>query len=520
MTKKFIKNLDNNDLVSLNNLKDISDRNAELAEKFLVHESEIVDEKFRKISVDSNLDISELENVIIDNKRSLKISRPFELENLIPEEKTYESDDLYVDSKKDALKKFIRVLENEKIKKLESEFDSLQKENDGIRERIGRNKNFVKHIKDGNLRRHLKSSNISNVLLMSDTFFTRESKMYKNVVGVLDECNIPYVEFTNIQPNLDRKLVFTMAEFANDHSVNAFIVVGCMSTVHLAKILISKVMKPNLIRLQKSAGIDPIIASKYYIFTIPTVVVPEPKVNARSLLKNSILFPKLDFFCDTILLDNAIDDSTAIFYTEELFNLLSREKLIEVLHETFFRLIMNYFDYSMSDSACDKLVGDIKKILDYLSTLKKRLNLDAESKEEMLRIIASTVDGSSVVDVFDYWLWFRLEGSLSLLVNSKKSDGLALFLPTFLEVFASQSLDFNKRAAELGSKLYGSYSVDGFIVHLIRHIKEYNLPVCFLDIPEIKKINYMFIVSLIKKSSCGVLFGKLARNIIKNLNTW
>ncbi|OAL09881.1 hypothetical protein A6V39_04900 [Candidatus Mycoplasma haematobovis] len=487
MNKKF----------TLEDLTKISDENLKDNKEILKHYTDIRTD----ITVDSNLHPSLLRNIIVSPGSHLHINDPIDLNNL-------------------DLKKVLSTPENKKSR-LEQALKEFNQDKPASLERTKLNNVFIQNsITDGDFEDLIIKSNIRCVLLITDGAYTRNLQFYRRVIEILKKHNIPFIEYTNVQPNLDRKLVFRISEYANDHEVNAIITVGSLSTVDLAKIVLPKLVKPHLIRLHKTRLFKSFLAPNYLLISIPTLVVPDPKINSKSALKNNILFPNLDYFGDTIFLNNPIEDADAVFYCVDLFEELDNTKVWEILHETFFRLILNFFDFSIDAKVKASIVHNIKTIDWYLAYFDFGNKLNTYDKFKILEIIASTMDGSSFVDIPDIWIWYKLEASLSYLVNSKKCDGLALFLPNFLEVLSQSNVEFRERAIELGNSLYGSHSVEGFVYKLILHIKKYRLPISFLDIPQVKRVSYKFLLFLIKKSSNNPFYNRVTKTIVNNLTIW
>lgn len=248
----------------------------------------------------------------------------------------------------------------------------------------------------------LLAAGIRCALILTDTFYTRDTDFYKNLILIFRKNEIPYVEFTNIQPNLDRKLIFRIHEFASDHDVNSVVAVGSMSTVDISKILLPKLMKPNIIRLHRTREFDLAIASNYSIFSIPTYVVPDPKVNSRSAVRNNLFLPDNDFFGNVMYLKNEIDDSDGVFYCTDVFNFLEKEKIMEALHETFFRLVFSYFDLSASDELLAEIIRNIKEILRLMEVVTLTEQFEKGDRYEFMRIVSFTMDGRLMVDSWDF----------------------------------------------------------------------------------------------------------------------
>lgn len=309
-----------------------------------------------------------------------------------------------MNDKTDAIEEYTKDMELKKKDEERSIEIFRRKYEESIKGKF-QNFHFMNDILDGDLfRSKIRTSDIKCVLVLSDTFYTRDMPIYKKVIEMFkDKRNgIRYVEFTNIQPNLDRKLIFRMHEFAHDHDVNAIVVIGSMSTVDLAKILLPKIMKPNIIRLHKTRELDLAIASNYYIFSIPTCVVPDPKVNARSAVKNNLFLPDKCLSGHVMYLKNEIDDSDAVFYCTEIFDSMGVDKIMQALHETFFRLVFSYFDLSAGDQMLAEIIKNIKEILRIMEVVSLTEQFEKGDRYEFLKIVSFTMDGRLMVDAGDF----------------------------------------------------------------------------------------------------------------------
>lgn len=106
------------------------------------------------------------------------------------------------------------------------------------------------------------------------------------------------------------------------------------------------------------------------------------------------------------------------------------------------------------------------------------------------------------------------------MVNSRRSDGLALFIPTFFEVMAERNMEFNQRALKFGSEMYGAYSIEGCVYRLSMHIRNYGLPTSLIDIEQVKRVDYKFLSSLLRKARIGSYFSSLYKSVIGNIRTF
>lgn len=105
------------------------------------------------------------------------------------------------------------------------------------------------------------------------------------------------------------------------------------------------------------------------------------------------------------------------------------------------------------------------------------------------------------------------------MVNSKRSDGLALFITSFFQVMAERNAEFNHRALRFGSDMYGAYSIEGCIYRLSMHIKKYGLPVSLMDIEQVRRVDYKFLSSLLKRARVGNYFNSLYKLVINSIPT-
>ncbi|GCE63777.1 iron-containing alcohol dehydrogenase [Candidatus Mycoplasma haematohominis] len=498
---------------SINDLKSISEDNLRNAITFLDHRLRWTKRNLEEYE-DSNVSGQDLQRVILNPNEAALIDFEYDIEEV---SKAAEFSNEFVDRETKNIKAYVKDLEAKTAQEFKKSEDLKTQQDEIIKGKFN-NVSFLNSIEDSGLFiSQLKQAEVRCALLLTDSFFTRDTDFYKRITDLLDRNKISFVEFTNIQPELDRKLIFRISEFANDHDVNALIAIGSMSTVDIAQILMPKLMKPNIIRLHKTREFEPALAAKYSLFTIPTFVVPDPKVNSRSAIRNRLFLPKYDFFGNILYLKSEIDDAEGVFYCTDVFEILSRDKMQQVLHETFFRLIFCYFDLSSTDSLLDSIVNNIKTVEKLLDVFVFGKELSHEDKRILIHIISSTLDGRSIVDVVDFWAIHKLEGALSLLVNSKRSDGLALFMPAYIEALSIKSAEFNKRAKKLAADLYDAHSIEGLIYRLSLHIKKYGLPSSLLDVEQVKKVDYKFLTSLLQKAKIGSIFGILHKTIVKNV---
>lgn len=501
-------------IFSISDMKATSENNLRNAVAFLDHRFHWTMKNLNMDTQQANVLGQNLKKIILNPGEAPLIDQEYDLEEVT---KAAEFLDEYIEASGRNIKDYVKELEEKSAKEFKKSED-LKSQQDAIIKGKFNNVNFLNSIEDSGLFiSKLKQSEVRCALLLTDSFFTRDTDFYKRITAVLEKNKISFVEFTNIQPELDRKLIFRISEFANDHDVNSIIAVGSMSTVDIAQILMPILMKPNILRLHKTREFEPTLAAKYSLFTIPTFVVPDPKLNSRSAVKNRLLLPKYDFFGNTLYLKSEIDDSEGVFYCIDVFEMLNKDKVVQVLHETFFRLIFCYFDLSSSEFLLNSIVNNIKIIERLLEVLTLGGGLSHEDKRILIHIISSTLDGRSIVDAVDFWAIYKLEGALSLLVNSKKSDGLALFMPAYVEALSIKSVEFNKRARKLAEALYDAHSVEGFIYRLSLHIKKYGLPSSLSEVEQVKKVDYKFLTSLLQKAKIGSIFGILHKTIVKNI---
>ncbi|AFO52221.1 alcohol dehydrogenase [Candidatus Mycoplasma haematolamae str. Purdue] len=372
---------------------------------------------------------------------------------------------------------------------------------------------------DQQLEAKLKAAKINSVVVLSDDAYTRQLIGYRKVIQKLEDLGLEYFEYTNVQPKLERSSVGKIVQFAYKHRSNSIIVVGSTTLIDLSKLVIKKLIKPNSIRLTPN-GNKPIVSSYYSIFSIPTLVIPSPKLTEQHLLSNKPIMKSLSYFDQSVYLFNPIDSSDYVFYYPGFLLEYSKPKQLETLHLLFFKLMFNYFDSELTVEQRTRLIRELKSIEWYISYVFRGFSLNLLDAQMIMNIAAKCFDGRYFMTKSSYWTWYKLAANLTNLAKIDLYKSLALFLPSFLEYITLNDREGHDRALELAYLMYEVTSTEGLLLQLIKHMEKFQLPRKFFDIPALKEVDSKFINLLIKQASPLLCSYKMTKTIIQNLAVW
>ncbi|AGX88986.1 iron-containing alcohol dehydrogenase [Mycoplasma parvum] len=366
---------------------------------------------------------------------------------------------------------------------------------------------------------HLKKAKVNSIIILSDDAYTRQLVGYRKLIAALQREELDFYEYTNVRPNLTRSSISQIVDFAYKHRANCVLVVGSNSLIDLSKLVIKKLIKPNSIRIQSNSH-KPVVSAYYSIFSIPTLVIPSPKLVEKHILSNKPIFKNLSYFDQSIYLFNPIDSSDHVFYYPNFLVEYPKSKKLELLHLLFFKLFFYYFDSELNVEERMRLIREIKSVDWYLNYVRNNSDLSLMDCKLIMDIAAKCYDGRYFMTKSNYWTWYKLAANLTHLTNIHFYESLSLFLPSFIEYITLNDKEGHDRALEISCLLYGSVSAEGLIMHLIQHIKKFNLPTKFFDIPSLKEIDSKFINLLIKQASPLLSSYKMSKMIIQNLAAW
>ncbi|RAO94932.1 alcohol dehydrogenase [Mycoplasma wenyonii] len=365
----------------------------------------------------------------------------------------------------------------------------------------------------------LKKANINNLVVISDDSYTRQLVGYKRLIILLEDNKIPFLEYTNVQPTLDRESVNKLIRFCHKNKTNSLLVVGSNSLIDLSKLVIRGLIKPSNLKLQPNSP-RPVVSSYYSMFSVPTLVIPNIKLIEQPILTNKPVLKNMNYFDNSVFLFNPIDSSDFVAYCPSLLLEYKKAKQLELAHLLYFRLIFSYFDSELSTEDRMRLIRELKSIEWYLNFLKENNSISLIDAKIIMGIAAKCFDGRYFMTKSNYWTWFKLAANLTKLTRLEFYKSLALFLPSFLEYITLNEKEGRDRALELSYLLFNSVSSEGLVHQLIRHIKKFRLPQKFYDIPSLKELNFKFINQLIKQSSPFLTSNKMTKTIIQNLAVW
>ncbi|WP_391592120.1 Iron-containing alcohol dehydrogenase [[Mycoplasma] cavipharyngis] len=361
--------------------------------------------------------------------------------------------------------------------------------------------------------------NAKKVLILTDTDYQQTTRTYQLLIKCLRKNGIFFVEYTNIQPRINRKLVWDVAKFGHEYNIDSIIAFGSWPLIDFSKILVVKLANPNLRHLSLSAN-EVYTNANYAVFSIPTIVCMEDNVNATSVLFNSVTdddgTKKFTGLKDLLSLITPSDNSDCSFFYPEILLELSTNKLKEALIETYFRIILNFFDRQISDATQDQLAEDAKFVHSILTKINQNKKITENDCDQLAVIIVRTVDGTTYLPDPNQWNWYFLESALSAEFNSKKSENLALLAPNYFKQASLMSSEFKQRAMLLAEKLYNKQSIEGLILEIMGFISEFNLPRAYLDLPEAANLTPDDLVNVIRFSNY-LTTSKLTKKVIKEV---
>lgn len=364
--------------------------------------------------------------------------------------------------------------------------------------------------------------NVRKVLILTDTDYQQTTKTYYRLIRVLRENGIPFIEYTNIQPNITKDLVWNVAAFGQEHEIDSILAFGSWSLIDFSKILAIKLARPDLKHLNQSSS-SIYVKSQYHVFSIPTIVCMEDGINARSILLDKDIYQEKKVDKVNLSLDKSIalltpaDNSDCSFFFPEILMDLSHGKLQEAIIETFFRTIQNFFDEKIIPEVEDVLIKDARYLIEILKYLQNHKTITTNQADELALVIVRNVDGTSYLADTAEWTWFLLESALSAEVNAKRSDGLALFAPYYFQTEALEKPKFNARALVLAKKLFDRESVYGLVLELIRFNSEFGLPNSYFGVSEITHVNDVVLANILRKTNYFTATTKVNKKIVESI---
>ncbi|MDQ0514084.1 alcohol dehydrogenase YqhD (iron-dependent ADH family) [Mycoplasmoides fastidiosum] len=361
------------------------------------------------------------------------------------------------------------------------------------------------------------------ILILTDTDFQQTTHSYQLLVRALRQHGIFFVEYTNIQPEITKKLVWDVAAFGHEHDVDSVIAFGSWSLIDFSKIVTIKMSNPNLKRLNRASS-ETYTRSNYFVFSIPTLVCMEDGVNSSSVLFNEPIKKlgggKKASNNDLLALITPADNSDCSFFYPEILLEMNPEKLKEALIETYFRIILNLYDAKLSDRTIDLLVTDAKYIRETLRRLQaKKKGLTEKECDRLALIIVRTVDGTTYLPEAHQWNWYFLETALYAEFRTKRSEGLAVLAPIFFREGVKHSDKFKERTVVLANKLFDRESVDGFVLELMHFASEFNLPQAYLDMHEIRELTPHNLVNVIRNGTYFVP-AKITKKVLEGISLY
>ncbi|CCE66818.1 iron-containing alcohol dehydrogenase [Candidatus Mycoplasma haematominutum] len=369
------------------------------------------------------------------------------------------------------------------------------------------------------LSKKLAKAGVNALIVLTDDAYTRQLVGYRRIISILQDLKIEFFEYTNIQPLVDRDTALKVVEYAYKCRANSFLVVGSNSLIDFSKLIIKNLIKPNSIKLYSNRS-KPVVSAYYSIFSVPTLVMPSPKIVEQSVLVNKPFLKKLDYFDQSIYLFNPIDSSDHVFYYPVFILEYPKKKQMELLHLLFFKLLFSYFDSELNSKDRMRLIREVKSIEWYLNYLLRNSDLTLVDAKIIMEIAAKCFDGRYFMTKSSYWTWYKLAANLTQITKIELYKSLALFLPSFLEYITLNDKEGHDRALELAYIMYGVVSTEGLLLYLIKHIEKFGLPTKFFDIPFLKDIDTKFIQLLMKQASPMLCSHKISKTIIQNLAVW
>ena len=296
---------------------------------------------------------------------------------------------------------------------------------------------FGKEMLD-NLPKELKRNNATKVLLTYGMNSIKKTGLYDQVVTLLNENNIPFVELSGIKPNPEVDTCRTGVKLIEENNIDFVLAVGGGSVIDNSKhmILAHAVGKDIWDIIKEPTLMKGVPADKFIgIGTILTISATGSEMNNGGVISNPEVTEKMSTGHPLLTPAFSFLDPTQL-------QTLPRKQREAGLSDTMSHLLEMYFTSHQDEGFPDRMVeGLMVNLLNYADDYLED-NLDYDANAQVMLTATYALNGiTGLGKASGDWSTHGIEHDLSARTDITHGIGLALIHPRTLEVYLKGDLE-------------------------------------------------------------------------------
>lgn len=309
----------------------------------------------------------------------------------------------------------------------------------------------------------------------------KKNGSYDDLVKLLNEIKLPFVEFGGIEPNPKAKTVDKAVAFARDNKIDVIFAIGGGSVVDSSKVIGALTSNTNIKStwdycLDTSQCVKPSVD----IVAIITLAGTASENNAGSVITNEETNEKLGAFTPSAIPTLTVLDPT---YTYTV----SKWQTASGIFDCFSHLMEQYLGSETFGWTKNFLFAEIKTLITYA---KKAVD-EPTNYEARANVLFTTTMALNPLADFNCktdWAVHTVEHAFSGKWDVTHGAGLAFVTPTYLKLRSKKDPWFKEKVVTLGKEVFGVQTFEQTIQFLVDFIKSIYLPTKWTDFQEIKEI--------------------------------
>lgn len=334
-----------------------------------------------------------------------------------------------------------------------------------------------------NLGKEVASAKYKKVLILYGGGSIKKNGVYDSIVKQLTDLNVPFTEFSGIEPNPRDTTIYKAAQFCNTNKVDLILATGGGSVIDASKVIAT--LANNLYiketwdyvtnkETAKNLPID--------IFSIITLAGTGSENNAGSVITNEKLTRKAGVYSPLAIPKVVFEDAS---YTLTLSNWQMSSGMFDCLSH----LLEQYYDKKIFLWSEQIIIANMKTLLKSMDLyLKDPKNIVA--RENILWTTSMSLNGMTAFNsTGGDWNVHILEHALTAKYDITHGAGLALLTPYYINYRCQHEDWFKQKTIALAEELFSVNTVESFLKCLNQIIDKLGLPKTYSEFPEIKHIN-------------------------------
>lgn len=293
----------------------------------------------------------------------------------------------------------------------------------------------------------------SRVLLTYGMNSIKKTGLYDQVIELLKENEIYFVELGGIKPNPEVDTVRAGVQLIQEHNLDFVLAVGGGSVIDNSKhMILMNAAKQDIWDIVKDRSLAKDATDFLPLGTILTISATGSEMNHGGVVTNPDTMEKLSTGHPALAPAFSFLDPTQL-------ETLPKKQRVAGLADTFSHLLEVYFTSHEDEGFGDRLIESLMNNLlnyadDYLAD-----NTNYESNAQFMLTATYALNGTTALGKLDGdWSAHDIEHDLSALTDITHGIGLALIQPTVLEVFLNNDLKKGYNLAKfvnLGKYVFG-----------------------------------------------------------------